>query len=69
MISFFSFQVALNVGDNAFALIFGWNMFVALALQSILTLIVADQNGLDLSIRNQVTQSLSITLINLIFFA
>ena len=51
---FDSFQVALNVGEHAFALIFGWNTFVALALQSIMTLVVADEKGLNLKIREQV---------------
>ena len=50
----FSFQVALNVDEHAYALIFGWNTFVALALQSILTIVVADKRGLNLDIRVQV---------------
>ena len=50
----FSFQVALNVDEHAYALIFGWNTFVALALQSIMTIVVADKRGLDLDIRIQV---------------
>ena len=54
---FFSFQVALNVDEHAYALIFGWNTFVALALQSIMTIVVADKRGLDLDIRNQVRYS------------
>ena len=52
--TFGSFQVALHVGEQAFALIFGWNMFVALALQSIMTLVVTDKRGLDLEIHTQV---------------
>ena len=52
---FCSFQVALNVGEAMYALIFGWNTFVALVLQSIMTLLVTDERGLDLSSRNQVS--------------
>ena len=50
----FSLQVALNVDEHVYALIFGWNTFVALALQSIMTLVVTDERGLDLKIRTQV---------------
>lgn len=53
LITVASFQVALNVDEHAYALIFGWNTFVALALQSIMTIVVADKRGLDLDIRNQ----------------
>lgn len=49
-----STQLALRVDYNSYALIFGFNTFLALVLQTILTLIVADEHVLDLPIRTQV---------------
>lgn len=48
-----SYQIALYVELKGYALIFGWNTFIALAMQSLLTFIVTDKNGLDLDIRKQ----------------
>ncbi|EDO34856.1 predicted protein, partial [Nematostella vectensis] len=53
LITIASFQIAKNVGLSRFALVFGCNMFAALALQTILTTIVADKSGLDLNIIEQ----------------
>lgn len=50
----FSYQIALHVELNGFGLIFGWNTFIALCLQSLLTFIVTDKKGLDLDQRMQV---------------
>ncbi len=53
-----STQVAMSVDHESYALIFGFNYFMALVLQTILTLIVADEHGLNLDIRTQVTNIL-----------
>ena len=55
-----STQLALSVDHESYAFIFGFNTFIALALQSILTLIVADERGLNLDIRTQVYTSQSV---------
>ena len=47
-------QLALNVNHESYAFIFGFNTFIALVMQSILTLVVADKQGLDLGVRTQV---------------
>ena len=47
-------QLALNVDHESYAFIFGFNTFIALVMQSILTIVVADQRGLDLGVRTQV---------------
>lgn len=39
---------------ESYALIFGFNYFIALVLQTILTFVVADEHGLNLDIRTQV---------------
>ena len=52
---FFSSQIAFNVDYGNFALIFGFNSFIALAMQSLLTFIVVDGNGpLELDVKTQV---------------
>ena len=38
-----SYQIALHVEKNMFALVFGCNTFVALALQCLMTFVVADR--------------------------
>ena len=50
----FSYQIALHVAVNGYGLVFGWNTFLALCLQSLLTLIVVDKRGLHLDDRPQV---------------
>jgi hypothetical protein len=54
---FFSFEVARHICDDSYGLVFGFNTFLALLFQSILTLIVADDAGLALDPRTQVRTS------------
>lgn len=51
---FFSFQIAATLSMERYALVFGVNTFIALGLQTLLTLIVVDTNGLGLDITTQV---------------
>ena len=51
----FSTQLALRVDHNSYAFIFGFNTFLALVFQTIFTVVVADEHGLDLPIRTQVS--------------
>jgi hypothetical protein len=53
----FSFEVARHICDDSYGLVFGFNTFLALLFQSILTLIVADDAGLALDPRTQVRTS------------
>lgn len=48
------FQIAANLSVERYALVFGVNTFIALALQTLLTLIVVDASGLGLDIFTQV---------------
>lgn len=50
-----SAQLAYNVDHDSYALIFGFNTFIALLLQTFLTLAVSDEHGLNLDIRIQVS--------------
>lgn len=52
------FQIATNLSVERYALVFGVNTFIALALQTLLTLIVVDASGLGLDIFTQVPQTL-----------
>lgn len=52
--SFLSFQIAANLSMERYALVFGVNTFAALALQTLLTLVVVDARGLGLEITTQV---------------
>jgi thiamine transporter 2/3 len=47
--------VAKNIREDSFGLIFGVNTFIAVALQSVLTLIVVSDTGMALEIRLQVS--------------
>ncbi|XP_062960828.1 thiamine transporter 1 isoform X2 [Cynocephalus volans] len=47
------FQIAANLSMERYALVFGVNTFIALALQTLLTLIVVDASGLGLEITTQ----------------
>jgi hypothetical protein len=59
-----SAEVAKNIGEDSYGLIFGVNTFIALALQSVLTLIVVSDTGMALEIRLQVSgDALTFTLI------
>lgn len=49
------FQIAANLSMERYALVFGVNTFIALALQTVLTLIVVDASVLGLEITVQVS--------------
>ncbi|KAJ7407895.1 Thiamine transporter 1 [Pitangus sulphuratus] len=53
LITIATFQIATNLSVERYALVFGVNTFIALALQTVLTLIVVDANGLGLDIFTQ----------------
>ncbi|XP_056420508.1 thiamine transporter 2 isoform X2 [Hyla sarda] len=53
LITVATFQIAVNLSMERYALMFGMNTFVALALQTILTVIVVDNRGLGLDIITQ----------------
>ncbi|KAK3907869.1 Thiamine transporter 2, partial [Frankliniella fusca] len=48
-----SSEVAMSLEAESHALIFGFNMFLALCFQSVFTLVVAAKGGLQLQIQNQ----------------
>lgn len=48
------FQIAVTLSMERYALMFGFNNFVALAIQTILTVVVVDPKGLGLDINTQV---------------
>nr|XP_025862102.1 thiamine transporter 2 [Vulpes vulpes]XP_025862103.1 thiamine transporter 2 [Vulpes vulpes]XP_025862104.1 thiamine transporter 2 [Vulpes vulpes] len=47
------FQIAVNLSVERYALVFGMNTFMALVIQTIMTVIVVDQKGLNLPINIQ----------------
>lgn len=49
------FQIAVNLSVERYALVFGINTFIALVIQTIITVIVVDQRGLNLPISIQVS--------------
>ncbi|XP_055480672.1 thiamine transporter 1 [Psammomys obesus] len=53
LITIATFQIAANLSMERYALVFGVNTFIALALQTVLTLIVVDARGLGLDITTQ----------------
>jgi len=53
LITIATFQIAANLSMERYALVFGVNTFSALALQTLLTLIVVDSSGLGLDITTQ----------------
>lgn len=53
LITVATFQIAANLNMQRYALVFGVNTFVALLLQSLLTLVVVDSAGLRLDIYTQ----------------
>merc|ERR1719186_159106 len=53
MITVASFEIASNITQNSYGIVFGFNTFLALGLQTILTSIVADSVGLALPPRQQ----------------
>ena len=52
-----SYEIASNVNQNCCGFIFGFNTFLALVFQTILTITVVDDIGLALCPRNQVKRS------------
>ncbi|XP_038614592.1 thiamine transporter 1 [Tachyglossus aculeatus] len=54
LITIATFQIAANLSMERYALVFGVNTFIALALQTVLTLVVVDASGLGLEITTQV---------------
>ena len=54
MITVASFEIASNISQNSYGLVFGFNTFLALGFQTILTSVVADSVGLALPPRQQV---------------
>ncbi|NXX12346.1 S19A2 protein, partial [Podargus strigoides] len=53
LITIATYQIAANLSVERYALVFGVNTFIALALQTLLTLIVVDASGLGLDIFTQ----------------
>ncbi|XP_042649432.1 thiamine transporter 2 isoform X2 [Tyto alba] len=53
LITIATFQIAVNLSMERYALMFGFNNFVALVIQTILTIVVVDSKGLGLDISIQ----------------
>ncbi|NXP07001.1 S19A3 protein, partial [Thinocorus orbignyianus] len=53
LITIATFQIAVNLSMERYALMFGVNNFIALAIQTILTVVVVDSKGLGLDISTQ----------------
>ena len=53
MITVASFEIASNISQNSYGLVFGFNTFLALGFQTILTTVVADSGGLALPPKQQ----------------
>ncbi|XP_039601100.1 thiamine transporter 1-like [Polypterus senegalus] len=53
LITIATYQIAVNLSMERYALIFGVNTFVALALQTVLTIVFVDKSGLGLDIFTQ----------------
>uniref|UniRef100_A0A4X1UYX4 Thiamine transporter 1 n=1 Tax=Sus scrofa TaxID=9823 RepID=A0A4X1UYX4_PIG len=53
LITIATFQIAASLSMERYALVFGVNTFIALALQTLLTVIVVDASGLGLEITTQ----------------
>ncbi|XP_047401699.1 thiamine transporter 2 isoform X1 [Sciurus carolinensis] len=47
------FQIAVNLSVERYALVFGMNTFIALVIQTVMTVIVVDQRGLNLQVSTQ----------------
>lgn len=56
-----SFQIAVNLSLERYALVFGIDTFIALVIQTIMTMIVVDQRGLQLPVTTQVSYRSSVT--------
>ncbi|XP_062933042.1 thiamine transporter 2-like [Cynocephalus volans] len=53
LITIAAFQIAFNLSVERYALVFGINTFIALVIQTIMTVIIVDQRGLNLPISIQ----------------
>nr|XP_009930458.1 PREDICTED: LOW QUALITY PROTEIN: thiamine transporter 1-like [Opisthocomus hoazin] len=53
LITIATFQIAVNLSMERYALMFGFNNFIALVIQTILTVVVVDSKGLGLDIVTQ----------------
>ncbi|EJD76177.1 reduced folate carrier [Loa loa] len=53
LITVASVNIAVQLDSASYGLVFGWNTFLALFLQTVLTFAVADKHGFSLSIRTQ----------------
>ncbi|NXG26663.1 S19A3 protein, partial [Grallaria varia] len=53
LITIATFQTAVNLSMERYALMFGFNNFVALVIQTVLTVVVVDSRGLGLDISTQ----------------
>ncbi|XP_030349847.1 thiamine transporter 2-like [Strigops habroptila] len=53
LITIATFQIAVNLSMERYALLFGFNNFIALVIQTILTVVIVDSRGLGLDIVNQ----------------
>ncbi|KAM8976487.1 thiamine transporter 1 [Pelodytes ibericus] len=53
LITIAAFQIAANLSMECYALVFGVNTFIALVLQTLMTLIVVDSSGLGLDLFTQ----------------
>ncbi|NXI53035.1 S19A3 protein, partial [Chloroceryle aenea] len=53
LITIATFQIAVTLSMECYALMFGFNTFVALVIQTILTVVVVDSRGLGLDIETQ----------------
>ncbi|KAM9009274.1 thiamine transporter 2-like isoform 1-T1 [Ara ararauna] len=50
LITIATFQIAVNLSMERYALVFGFNNFIALVIQTILTVVIVDSRGLGLDI-------------------
>ncbi|NWW99646.1 S19A3 protein, partial [Caloenas nicobarica] len=53
LITIATFRIAVNLSMERYALMFGFNNFVALVIQTIITVVVVDSRGLGLDISTQ----------------
>ncbi|NWH64478.1 S19A3 protein, partial [Geococcyx californianus] len=53
LITIATFQIAVSLSMERYALMFGFNNFIALLIQTILTVVVVDAKGLGLDISTQ----------------
>ncbi|NWU96653.1 S19A3 protein, partial [Upupa epops] len=53
LITIATFQIAVSLSMERYALVFGFNNFMALVIQTVLTVVVVDSKGLGLDISTQ----------------